>query len=578
MILIPLVIIAISLLTLFPVFHVGLHGDDWLVIFRYVVHLGPSSEEGLNYISYFLTPYGAQDIILGLIYQNFGTQGVYYEITAYIFRMIAAFSLYPVVFYLTKSKLATFFAILFFGVTTTGFNSTGWLSDLPTYLAIAFFNIFLYFYIIFKEAKKIKFLILSVIFLYLAYVTVSARMLGAPLFILSLEVFWLLRDRTINNLKYSILRISFVFAILITVATLGRSLGNSGDWFARLASSLTTIQKLLAEGRSDFLFYPIVTIGGMIIPNFIFHSIQITSVNDMLSSVALPSLVLFLFFLCILQANTFALKMRDVYITFLVAVGWILSVFILHNLNISTFSSSTVILMLAIGGLTIILWILLALKYYTQKNILTALFISFSWTLFSFFFAWLWNPSSYIDSTHRYLMASSVGISILLAIIISLGKKLKNQFYLAILLSLLLIVHMRSTRVFINELLFSHSQQTTDKIWSAIPAVPQIGKEPLVFYFEGDDSNGTILGESVMFGFSFRMALLYNMTDTGKMPIPTQDWKEVVSTVKDGKLLKGSSYPFEPLPIDHIYAFHLQGRDNLINITDVARQKLTEEK
>ncbi len=122
----PLVIILISLLSLFPTFYIGLYGDDWLAIFRYVVHVSPPSKEGWNYFSYFLTPYGSQDIIMGLLHQNFGNQAFYFEITSYIFRMIAAFSLYPLVFYLTKSKIATFFAILFFSVTTIGFDSTGW--------------------------------------------------------------------------------------------------------------------------------------------------------------------------------------------------------------------------------------------------------------------------------------------------------------------------------------------------------------------------------------------------------------------------------------------------------------------
>ncbi|MDD5415747.1 MAG: hypothetical protein PHE48_01935 [Candidatus Daviesbacteria bacterium] len=573
-----LLVLIISYLILIPSFGIGLYGDDWLAIFRYVVHVNPPSKEGWNLFSYYLTPYGSQDIIMGLLHQFFGNNAFYYEVTSYIFRLFAAFSLYPLVFYLTKNKLATFFAMLFFSITTIGFDSTGWLLTMPTYLTIAFFNIFLYFYIIFHETKKIRTLLFSGIFFYLACVTASQRMIGAPLFILSLEAFWLIKNKTFDNLKHSFLKVIFVFTILLTIGISGYSLGNSGDWFSRLNSSITTIQKMLSEGRSDFLLYPIITIGGMFIPNFAFPNIQINTKSDMLSSVTLPAIALFLIFLIIFKANIEKFDKDDIKKCLITASIWIFSVFVVRKLNIVTFSSSNMILMSIVGGLAIIIWILLMFKYQTQKNILTALFISFSWTLFSFFMAWLWNPASPIDSTHRYLTTSAIGISILLAIIISLGKKFKNQVYLALLLSLFLILHITSTRTSIDKLLNSHSQQIVDKIWSSIPRIPNIGKEPFLLFFERDETNARILGESVMFGFPFHIALLYNLTESDKFPGATDNWKDVVSAVKDGQSLKAYGYPLKPIPIDHIYAFRLQGKDNLINITNITRQKLLEER
>jgi len=574
----PLIIILISLLTLFPVFHVGLYGDDWLAIFRYVVHVSPPSKEGWNLFTYYLTPYGSQDIIMGLLYRAFGTNAFYYEITSFIFRMIAAFSLYPLVFYLTKSKLASFFSMLFFSITTIGFDSTGWLLTMPTYLTIAFFNIFLYFYIKFKEIKKVKYLLFSGIFFYLAYVTASQRMIGAPLFILCLELFWLIKDRTFTNFKYSLFRVMLIFAILLTISISGHSLGNSGDWFSRLDSSIATIQKMLSEGRSEFFLYPIVTIGGMFIPNFAFPSIQINTKKDMLFSVALPALAFFLLFLLIIKANIAKLTRGDIYKSLLSAIIWIFIVFMIRKLNIVTFSSSNLILMAVVGGLVIIVWILLMFKYYSQKNILIALFLSLSWTLLSFFVAWLWNPASYIDSTHRYLTTSAIGVSIFFAIIISLGRKFNNQVCLTLLLSLFLFLHITSTRTYIDKLLNSHSQQTVDKIWSAIPHIPAVGKEPLVFYFEKESSNASILGEAVLFGFPFHISLLYNLAEGAKIPAVVENWTEVVSAVSDGQSFKPYGYPLKPIPVNHVYGFHLQGQDNLINITDVVRQKLTEEK
>lgn len=580
MILVPfLLIMLISLVTLFPVFYVGLYGDDWLAIFRYVIHVAPPG--GWNIFSYYLTPYGSQDIIMGLLYRTFGTNAFYYEVTAYIFRLIAAFSLYPLVSYLTKSKLATFFAILFFSITTVGFDSTGWLLTMPTYLTIAFFNIFLYFYLIYKDTKKLKFLIFSGLFFYLAYITASARVLGAPIFILSLETFWFLKERTRNSLKYSLLRIIFLTIILIIVARTGFSLGNSGDWFDRLSSGFNAIQKMTSEGRIDFLLYPIITIGGMIIPNFAFPNIQINTKPQMLLTVAFPALALFLSLLLIIKANSSKFNKSDIYKSLISAVIWIFFVFVVRKLNLITFSSSNLILMAITGGLTIIIWALLAIKCRTQKNILTALFISFSWTAFSFFLPWLWNPSSYIDTAHRYLTTSAVGISILFAIIISLGKTFKNKIVLTAILASFVILHITSTKTYINKLLSSHSQERVDKIWSSIPHIPLVGKEPIIFYFERDSnlyfSDIPILGDSVLFGFPFHMALLYNLKESDKFPVALDEWRDVVSVVQDGQSLKKYGYPMKPIPMDHVYGFHLHGKDDLVNITNTIHQKLTKE-
>ena len=144
-------------------------------------------------------------------------------------------------------------------------------------------------------------------------------------------------------------------------------------------------------------------------------------------------------------------------------------------------------------------------------------------------------------------------------------------------LSSLLILHITSTRTYINKLLDSHSQQKVDKIWSSIPHIPDVGKEHLVFYFERDESSGSILGDAVLFGFPFHIALLYNLTESDIIPISMTDWKELVSATVDGQSFRPYGYPLNPLPIEQIYGFKLVGRDNLVNITSEVREKLIKE-
>src|SRR5258708_7024282 len=99
-----LAVLVISYFTLSKVFSLALFGDDFLAIWRFNYLVGPNSQYGYNYLTYLLTPYGAQDSVFGLLYRVFGFNASYYHAVSYLLRLIAAFSLYPLVFYLTKSK------------------------------------------------------------------------------------------------------------------------------------------------------------------------------------------------------------------------------------------------------------------------------------------------------------------------------------------------------------------------------------------------------------------------------------------------------------------------------------------
>jgi len=236
------------------------------------------------------------------------------------------------------------------------------------------------------------------------------------------------------------------------------------------------------------------------------------------------------------------------------------------------------IILLLTGGLLLITASILIIKFFKKIDVSSTLFFGISWSILSFFFAWWWVPNTIYPSYHRYLIVSAVGISILFAAIISLGNKFKDQIFLTAVLSIFLVLHLLSTRYYLKLMGNYHSQQITDKIWSAMPYIPAVGKEPLVFYFEGEVNNYPILHNVLTFGFPPHMQLLYNLEERNPAPVPMTNWNEVISVVTDGQSFKAYGYPLKPIPIDHVYAFYLQGKDNLINVTEIARQKLVEEK
>lgn len=569
------VILIISLFAFIPSFNLALLGDDWLAFFRYFQHLGPESSGAWNHLTYFLTPYGAQDIMMGLLQKIVGYNSTWYYVTSYFLRMVAAFSFYPLVFYLTKSKFAAFFAILFFSTTVIGFDTTNWSSNMTSYITVALFNIFLYFFFKSRSQSSIKFFSVAALLYYLAYVTTPIRMHGSLPFIFLLELFWVLQKRSLKVGKIALLRFSAIVIIFLVIRFTGQSQGPPQEPLERFLIGLTQDRQMLASGRFDFIFYPVVMFGSMLIPDLIGPQGQINAIRQLLPLIILTTLVFStIAFFIIKKAGKYTLKS---FINLLIALGlWAISIILIYKGNRTFFNNTSQIFSLLIGGNTLILVSFLLIKNFGE-NISQTLFLSTLWSILSFFFAWWWAPTSIFPTTYRYLIVSAIGITILFASLISLVKEKKSQLTLLTFFCLFLIIHIASSRIYINSLLNSHSQEVFNKIWNKIPHVPEIGKskEPIIFYFEGDGTNGGILHDVITFGFPPRMAILYNLREEdGGIPVPMDDFRQVISAVTDGKALAAHGYPIKPVPVERIYAFHLEGKDNLINVTSLAREKL----
>lgn len=574
-----IVIFIIGFIVFYPSFSLALFGDDWLAFFRYIQHLSPKSSGEWNIFTYYLTPYGAQDIIMGLLYKIIGLNSTFYYLTSFILRILAAISLFPLVFYLTKNKLAAFFASLFFSITVVGLDATNWVFNMPSYITISLLSFFLYFFLSAREQNSKKRLIISAVLYYFAYVTTPIRMHGSLPFIFSLEAFWVFQEKDMKTLKKAALRFALILGIFLVIRYTGHSQGPAQEAGERFIIGIKAMSQMLEAGRFDFLFYPIIMFGSMVIPDFIISSSQIISKSKLLWSALVPSFLGFIAISALLLKDIPVAKIGFFKKIIIAAFFWMIIVILTNRANLVTFNDGRYILLLLIGGFSIILILFLFFKFFKQKNISTALFLGLSWSVLSFFFAWWWAPTSIFPTTYRYLIVSIVGISVLLATIISLGREKKQQLALFITFCLILILHIISTRIYINALTDSHGQDISNKIWSTFPRIEELGKtrQPLIFYFEGDNTNGTILHDVITFGFPPHMALLYNIREEdGGIPIPMSDPKELVSAITDGKAAKAYGYPEKPIPVDRIYGFKLQGRDNLINVTDQLRKQLLE--
>jgi len=501
-----------------------------------------------------------------------------YYVTSYFLRITAALSLFPLIIYLTKSRLAALFGVIFFSISVIGFDTTNWSSNMTTYITLALFNLFLFYFLKSHEENKMKLFTISSILYYLAYITAPIRMHGSLPLIFLLESFWLLQERNRKVFKKILIRLGTIIVVFLIIRYTGNSQGPAQEVTERFGLGIKAMASMLNEGRFDFLFYPIIMFGSMIVPDFIIDSTQILSKSKLLWTTLVPTFLGFLIMNFLLLKDIPVPKLKFFKVTTFAAICWIFVVIVTHLSNLTSLNDSRYIILLLVGGFSIILITSLFFKFFSQKNVSTALFLGLSWSLLSFFFAWWWVPQSIFPTTYRYLIVSAIGISILLATIISLGKEKKKQISLFASLCPILILHIISTSIYINTLLGSHSQDISYKIWSSIPLIDEIGKdrEPIIFYFEGDNTNAGILHDVITFGFPPHMAILYNLREEdGGFPVPMSDFKEVISAIVDGKPMPAYGYPVKPVPIDSIYAFHLKGKDELINITDLIRENLS---
>lgn len=275
-----IIILSASLYAFYPSFNLAVFGDYWVTVRRYEMIVGELSPGIWNHFTYLHTSYGSQDIITGLLTNIFGYNSFYFYLTAYLLRIIAAFSFYPVTRYLTKNKLPAFSAVLFFSITTIGLETTNWVFNMSSYLMVFFFNLFLYFLIKSREPIHTKLFSLACLFFYLTLVSSPIRTTGLFPFVIFIEFFWLIKKFTTATFKKVLLRsvlISLIFIFLLTQTTTFIPIGSDTQTIHPVAPNfLSMTLESLTNMQTESLLYPIVILGGAFIPNLtgnqeIFH-------------------------------------------------------------------------------------------------------------------------------------------------------------------------------------------------------------------------------------------------------------------------------------------------------------------
>lgn len=577
-----LLIITVTLLGFFALkdtFLLTLFGDDWLVFWRYNFHLGAPSSGEFNYLTYFLTVYGPEDMSLGIFEPLFHYNSLPYYTISFILRILAALSLYPLVYYLTKSKLTGFIASIFLATTFIGIETTNWVFNMPSYLAIVTFNIFLTIFITRNKLTPKKAFLMA-LFFYLTFIIQPIRMTGLPLIIFFIALFWFIEKRSLSTIKQILFRLGLLVIAFLCVKYGGQSLGTSTEMIQRVLTGISVIAHALSAGNPSILMHPFIIIGSLFIPDILWNSILPFSGGSLFFQIFLPLFITYIVLVSLIHKAIH--KKNHNYLFFIANIAlatiWTLLVRFIHKQDLTAFGDPFQLGTSILGGYFFILTISLICKFFGKQQSLL-FFLSLIITTFSFLMPWFFGPTGYLTTSHRYLILTGVGVAIFWASITYLFIRSKLIYLFIPVLIAVFYLQIQANHIFFQNLVATRGNNISNNIWSQITQeLPNIKKEkyPLVFYFEGDQKNSSTINEVITFGFPPHIALIYDIYhDDNRIPIPVVDYKELQAIVKTGKPLNAYGRKQQPLPVDHIYAFKLEGKEKIVNITERIRKELT---
>ena len=579
----PFVIIVgfISLIVFFPSFKLHLSGDDYQSLWRYLLYKEGIIPGRWTDIKIFFTDYGPQDIFMQSVFQLFGLKPFFYYGFSYLSRLLAAFSFLPLIYFLTKSKAAAFFSSLLFSVATPGLETTDWVFNMPSYLAIFFFNLFLITFFKLKEKYNSSLLLLSILLFTITIVAMPIRMVFLPVLLVLSEGYWLIRNRKFSVIKDGFAKITvyiITFIIILAVTNIGGTIGLGYDsqrdvagWKSNIEHYFSGIQEPFSEKKYQYFLYPVGQIGNIIIPNNLIRPRwEILTRSRSLFFVVIPSFVVVYFALKFLKRSYPQITERSRRVSLIILSCWAVFVWFFFAAPSKYQLATSVFMAMLFGGYVLTMLALLFIKNFKSKTNSYLILFAVLTIILSFAQYWVRNPNMVLVTYNRYFIIPAAGLAFLVGIIIGFAK---NKSPIVVGSFCLVGLHMLSSFYYLNHLSKVREVKNTDNIRSAIPNIftQEKLKNSILFYFEPQGSE--VLHHSLLFGFPVIMSIQYDFLSNVNL-IYTDDWSEVVSAHQTGEgTRRFNPLKIEPVKLDNIYSYELFGFD-LSETTEETRSKL----
>lgn len=505
------VLVLIGFLIHHPSLKMSIYGDEWIDVYQYHTHtLRDAHFSPLPGPLTYLAPYGFGILLVGGLYEIFGTNYFLYFVVSLLFRIFAAFAMYLLCLEIpispkitaTNKKILSFSISVFLLVGFTGLQNTDWIHYMNIYLATGFFLLGMLLQVRFFSSPTIKNLVLFIFCISVALITGTVRLFPIIFVIPFFDAYLYLTKKDNFSRKLVLIKMG-MFGVLLLLLWAAGLFGSPfhiysyGDW---------SIEKFLQSLFAD----PLLTLKA------------------------------FLFWFG-------ALVVPDVLITN-------------QNLNI------------LLGASIISVFIYSLIKIFSKEN-KTKLNWGFLFlcNLIIFIIAtWYYGPTSFIGASHRYLFLIFVSFCIWLYVfmISNLGKGLISEKIIFPVMIILILTHAFAVRT----LYFDWLDKGRDSSYIAT-VDSQLKKDfskPIenltIIYIETDDGS---IKQSTMFGMAFKIAVFSKTWDDNLIPHVLDEKKVLIKKVEE-QLVKGIS--IEDI-VANVYGYEIQNK-RFFSITKQIRAEL----
>lgn len=471
--------------------------------------------------------YTYQVYYIGLIQNFFGMDYINFQIVTHVFKIIATLSIYPLIYLVTKSKLAAFLTTIIYAV---AYSSVGVMYTVVTsglFVAIPMMSLFLiwYWYLINKKENSPLDILIAVVLFFSTLILATERMYPLAPGIVLIEGFWWFKNNYSKKTLLAIIKRLSVFAVVFAVIFLF----NRSDYVGFFGGNTTDTYSRLIWGNWQVLMSPFISLGSLFLPRDYWKYLGVPNIDSLSSYVGflingplLPLTIITAFLSVFLSKRKRRFMVSILVPTFIFS----LLVYILssHQLYIPESAKMhfdiTTIIPALIGGFVISL-ITTLFKEWINQGMKDNLVISMiGGVVISLIFIVLtWVAADYtliFTGVHRYLTLPSIGSSLFIAGLITIiFKKLqsiKATQTLSYLIFLVLVPIIFFNAVVIKdyfnyELSYAGTDATghirmKNKLWLYLGGISKT--EPSIFYFDEsqDHDNGYFNETTVLAGFN----------------------------------------------------------------------------
>ncbi len=541
----------------------ALFGDDWIALHTIIFNYGPGTIYDYRTIQGFIGPYSVPFHLVALISSIWWDNPLPYFMTAFIFRIFAAVGISFLVFRFTKDKVSSLIAGILSGISPVGLETMNWGAwNMATYLALFVFTFSYWLFI--TSYKNVKRFIFGLLLLTLSIIIFPQRLQVALMFFVAIDLIWLIKNHSVKNLKIWIYRIlSLIFITLLLRS--GQAFGNTQQLDLFVEQSISKIKV-----EAPYIIPSIISsFSNTIIPyEFWTNPSVYHTTSALIGPVIGPrKKVIFLLFIAMTFLVSILLKKKRVKF-FLLSV-FIGSIWTYHLKQVlanptNPFTAINAIYATLFGGY-FLSWVLSSLWLFRKGLSLVYISICISFFILASI-PWAWSNFQMLPTYFRYLAVPGIWLPIFFGYIYSKIDE-KKKIFGCLLIGVIAIIHLYTSRLYINDLYKFRNSTISEKLWSdLLRQIPDYKPDNkyAVFYFEGDI---VLIYNAITFGFPPRMGVLYKIPESegDKLPVSIEDYDNFTKIVAGGELLKAFGKNPEKITADRIYAFRvsLGGVENI---------------